>query len=100
MFSNFVWRSYGVLWLDQAAEGKLGDLALSATKALSKANFGRSNRISEIELEGSVQYGKCLKKLASRIEQEIAAGQEARLLIVPILVLIMHAVGNGKIKMN
>ncbi|KAG4259115.1 hypothetical protein FPRO03_13050 [Fusarium proliferatum] len=67
MFSNFVWRSYGTPWLDQAAAGKLGSLSLDAAKALSEANFGRSNHQRDIELKGIMQYGKCLKTLAGAL---------------------------------
>ncbi|KAM5385726.1 hypothetical protein ACJZ2D_000925 [Fusarium nematophilum] len=89
MFSNFVWRSYGTPWLDQAAAGKLGSLSLDATKALSHANFGRSNHKPDIEIKGVVQYGKCLKTLAGVLGN--GGVQGGRDLLVPILVLLMHA---------
>ncbi|KAF9781052.1 hypothetical protein IL306_014349 [Fusarium sp. DS 682] len=89
MFSNFVWRSYGTPWLDQAAAGKLGSLSLDATKALSEANFGRSNHKRDIELNGVVQYGKCLKTLAGALGSGAVQGRQD--LLVPILVLLMHA---------
>ncbi|EWY83117.1 hypothetical protein FOYG_12969 [Fusarium oxysporum NRRL 32931] len=89
MFSNFVWRSYGTPWLDQAAAGKLGSLSLDATKALSEANFGRSNHKPDIELKGVVQYGKCLKTLAGALGSSAVQGGQH--LLVPILVLLMHA---------
>ncbi|KAH7121724.1 hypothetical protein B0J13DRAFT_599332 [Dactylonectria estremocensis] len=88
MFSNFVWRSYGVLWLDQAAQGKLGNLALDTTKALAQANFGRLNHKSAIELQGVVKYGNCLKTLAADLGRCMAGSQD---LLVPILVLMMQA---------
>ncbi|KAJ4198727.1 hypothetical protein NW767_008718 [Fusarium falciforme] len=89
MFSNFVWRSYGASWLDQAAAGKLGRLSLDATKALSQANFGKSNHQSGIELKGVIQYGKCLESLAQELGS--SCGRD---LLVPILVLMMHAVSS------
>ncbi|KAI5456629.1 hypothetical protein BGZ63DRAFT_417610 [Mariannaea sp. PMI_226] len=95
MFSNFIWRSYGALWLNQAAEGKLGNLALNATKALSHANFGRSNHKSDIELEGSIQYGKCLKRLATELGRGPELVKDGNQLLVPILLLIMHAASNS-----
>ncbi|CAM1510073.1 Fc.00g004080.m01.CDS01 [Cosmosporella sp. VM-42] len=91
MFSNVVWRSYGAPWLDQAAQGKLGDLSLDATKALAQANFGRSNHKPDIELQGVVQYGKCLKSLAAELGKGMALAQGGQDLLVPILVLMMHA---------
>ena len=90
MFSNFVWRSYGSLWLESAASGKLGDLALDATKALSRSNFGKSNHQSQIELQGVLQYGQCLNTLAKNLASH--RNREKRDLLVPILVLLMHAV--------
>ncbi|KAF4468718.1 Transcriptional regulatory moc3 [Fusarium albosuccineum] len=93
MFSNFVWRSYGTPWLDEAAAGRLGHLSLDATRALSEANFGRSNHQPDIELKGVVQYGKCLKTLAMELESGIAHG--GRDLLVPILVLMMHAASHA-----
>ncbi|KAH7121625.1 hypothetical protein EDB81DRAFT_230961 [Dactylonectria macrodidyma] len=88
MFSNFVWRSYGALWLDQAAQGKLGDLAFDTTKALAQANFGRLNHKSNIELEGVIKYGNCLKTLAADLGRCMECSQD---LLVPILVLMMQA---------
>ncbi|KAF5688792.1 transcriptional regulatory moc3 [Fusarium circinatum] len=90
LFSNFVWRSYGAPWLDQAAAGKLGSLSLDATKALSRANFGRSNHKSDIELKGIVQYGKCLSTLAGALGSNTT--QRRQELLIPILVLLMHSV--------
>lgn len=95
MFSNFVWRSYGALWLDQAAQGRLGGLSLDATKALAQANFGRLNHKSDIELEGVVQYGQCLKTLADDLGRCMTLVQGAEDLLVPILVLLMHAVSGS-----
>lgn len=91
MFSNFIWRSYGSLWLNQAAEGKLGHLAFDATKALSQANFGRTNHKTDIELEGSVQYGKCLTTLATELGKGTALVKDGNQLLIPILILLMHA---------
>ncbi|KAH6961972.1 hypothetical protein BKA56DRAFT_598155 [Ilyonectria sp. MPI-CAGE-AT-0026] len=95
MFSNFVWRSYGALWLDQAAQGRLGGLSLDATKALAQANFGRLNHKSDIELEGVVQYGQCLKTLADDLGRCMTLVQGAEDLLVPILVLLMHAASHA-----
>ncbi|KIL84046.1 transcriptional regulatory protein moc3 [Fusarium avenaceum] len=93
MFSNFVWRGYGTLWLEQAAAGKLGGLSLNATEALSQANFGRSNHKPDIELKGVVQYGNCLRTLAVVLDSgAVQGGQD---LLVPILVLLMHAASNA-----
>ncbi|KPM44513.1 hypothetical protein AK830_g2026 [Neonectria ditissima] len=95
MFSNFVWRSYGALWLDQAAQGKLGDLALDATKALAQGNLGRLNHKADIELAGVVQYGKCLGTLAADLGKRMSMAQGAQELLVPILVLMMHAASHA-----
>lgn len=94
MFANFIWRSYGTLWLNQAAEGKLGKLALDATKALSQANFGSTNHKTDIELKGSMQYGQCLKTLATELGKGMALVKGGNQLLVPILILMMHAVSS------
>ncbi|KAH7109522.1 hypothetical protein EDB81DRAFT_704630 [Dactylonectria macrodidyma] len=91
MFSNFVWRSYGALWLNQAAQGSLGGLALDATKALAQANFGRLNHKSDIELKGVVKYGNCLKMLAADLGRCMVMVEGSQDLLVPILVLMMQA---------
>jgi len=95
-FSNFVWRGYGSQWLEQAAQGKLGTLALDSIKALSWSTFGKSAKLADMQYKGSVQYGKCLRMLA----QEMEVGSEKAVakkgldgsLVVPILLLLMHAV--------
>ena len=92
LFENFVWRAYGNQWLEQAAEGKLGDLSMDATTALAHSHFGRSNIQSEIQLKGQVGYGKCLKTLAQELGKGVELAKEGSDLIVPILVLMMHAV--------
>ncbi|KAI2465540.1 hypothetical protein F4781DRAFT_21297 [Annulohypoxylon bovei var. microspora] len=89
MFRNFVWKSYGSLWLDQAAEGKLGSLSLDAVKALARLNFGLSNRIHDFELQGAAQYGKCLRVLAGELGKDGSEVHDSRTLVVPILVLMM-----------
>lgn len=92
MFANHVWRSSGVLWLEQAARGGFGQLSLDATHALSQANFGRAHRQPDIELQGVVLYGQCLKTLAGQLATITQGGQY---LIVPILVLLTHAVSES-----
>ncbi|KAI2615538.1 hypothetical protein GGR54DRAFT_294123 [Hypoxylon sp. NC1633] len=89
MFKNFVWKSYGTPWLDQAAEGRLGNLSLDAVKALAQLNFGLSNRARDLQLRGSAQYGKCLRVLAGELGKDGAAIRDSRWLVVPILVLMM-----------
>ncbi|KAI6087395.1 hypothetical protein F4821DRAFT_107466 [Hypoxylon rubiginosum] len=89
MFSNFVWRSYGCLWLDQAAEGKLGDLSFDAVRALAQLNFGLSNRAQDLQLKGVAQYGRCLRVLAEELGKDGTAAQGSQRLVVPILVLMM-----------
>lgn len=90
MFSNFVWRAYGTPWLDHAAGGKLGELALNTARALSQANFGQSNLKPDIELQGAILYGKCLRSLALQLEDHTTnTGQD---LLIPILLMMMHAV--------
>ncbi|KAI1375817.1 hypothetical protein F4677DRAFT_101693 [Hypoxylon crocopeplum] len=89
MFRNFVWKSYGTPWLDQAAGGKLGNLSLDAVTALAQLNFGLSNRTRDLQLRGSAQYGKCLRVLAGELGKDGAAVHDSRWLVVPILVLMM-----------
>ncbi|KAI0115424.1 hypothetical protein F4814DRAFT_321991 [Daldinia grandis] len=89
MFGNFVWRSYGTIWLNQASEGKLGGLSLDAVTALSQLSFGLNNRIQELQLKGAAQYGRCLRILAEELRRDSAAGYDNRRLVVPILVLMM-----------
>lgn len=94
IFLNFVWRGYGSLWLEQAAEGKLGPVALDAAKALAQSTFGKSKNLANIELQGTVHYGKSLQALVTELKnsQALLSKGEAYKLVVPILVLMMHAV--------
>lgn len=93
MFSNFVWRGYGNQWLAGAAEGKLGGLALASSQALARSTFGRAKGVVDVELKGAVQYGHCLSMLARGLSRmQGLSSQEASSLVVPVLVLLMHAV--------
>lgn len=92
MFRNFVWKSYGSLWLDQAAEGRLGHLSLDAVKALARLNFGLSHRVNDFQVQGATQYGKCLRVLAEELGRDRPGVYDNRGLVVPILVLMMVSV--------
>lgn len=89
MFANHVWRSSGVLWLEHAAKGNFGPLSLEATHALSQANFGRSHHQPDIEFKGKELYEQCLTNLAGQLA---SVSQCNPALIVPVLVLLTHAV--------
>ncbi len=92
MFNNFVWRAYGSLWLDQAAEGKLGSLSSDAVKALSQLCFGLNHRVQDLQIKGAAQYGKCLRVLAGDLGKDGALARDNQTLIVPILLLLMVSV--------
>jgi hypothetical protein len=90
LFDNFVWSSYGSPWLQMSAEGKLDALSLEACRAFSLSIFGRHHRQAEIEVSGAVHYDKTVRALSSRLSNVGAPGSES--LIVPIMILLMHAV--------
>ncbi len=95
LFDNFVWRAYGDRWLEQAAEGRLGGLSMEATNALAHSHFGRSNMQTQVQLRGEVGYGKCLKTLATEVGKSVELGPAGGSgLVIPILVLMMHAVSS------
>jgi hypothetical protein len=95
LFTNFVWKAYGSPWLEQAAEGKLGDLSHDATRALAQTHFGRSNHRQEIEVQGVMLYGQCLIRLAEELGTGMVLGGSSggEALLVPMLVLMIFAVG-------
>ena len=97
MFSNFVWRAYGNSWLSDAAGSKVGSLSFDASRAMAQAHFGRANKQIRIEITGQKQYGKCLSSLATELSGDECVSRNSRHhLIIPILVLLMHAVGSRK----
>lgn len=89
MFSNHVWRASASLWLEDAATGKLGKLSMDSAYALSQANFGRINHQNDIESQGTALYGQCLINLAGQLAN---ISQNGPALLIPILLLLMHAV--------
>jgi hypothetical protein len=89
MLDNFVWRAFGVGWLHDATSGKLGQLPQNAAKALSQTNFGRMERLSDLRLEGAIQYGNCLRSMINQIAR--VDSSEAQELVVPIMLLLMSA---------
>ncbi len=92
LFDNFVWSSYGSPWLQMSAEGKLDALSLEACRAFSLSIFGRHHHQVEIEVSGAVHYDKTVRVLSSRLSDVGAPGSEN--LIVPIMILLMHAVSS------
>ncbi|KAH8819330.1 hypothetical protein F5884DRAFT_839408 [Xylogone sp. PMI_703] len=93
IFSNFIWRGYGSIWLEHAAEGRLGPLALDAAKALAQSTFGKSKKVTDVEIQGGIHYGKSLQALAKELgnTRALLLKGETHKLIVPVLVLMMHA---------
>jgi hypothetical protein len=91
VFENFVWRTYGTPWLEQAALGKIGNLASTSCQALAKFNFGKYHHQKDIESDGSVKYGQTLGLLAPQLCRARSQGLET--LIVPMLVVLLYAVG-------
>ncbi|KAK8136910.1 hypothetical protein PG984_004850 [Apiospora sp. TS-2023a] len=92
MLDNFVWRSFGAGWIERAAAGRLGQLPLKATRALSQVNFGRMERLAPLSYKGHVEHSDCLGLLARELaEGGLRQGGSPRLL-VPILMLLTSAV--------
>lgn len=90
LVANIVWRTYGTPWLEMAAKGDLGQLSLDASRALSRTNFGSAHHHEEIKLDGMIQYSKVLKALAPQLSNPRRQGMEE--MIVPIMMLLLHAV--------
>lgn len=90
MFSNFVWRTYGHGWLEPAAVKQLDSLSSQAVKALSSIFFGIQHHQEDLQLRGSMQYGKAITLLRPALSDPTNPGIEN--LIIPVLILLMHAV--------
>ena len=90
LFENFVWASYGTPWLQYSAQGMMGGLSLAASQAFSQSVFGRHHHRSDIETEGQIHYGATVRDLSVELSQVGHQGSES--LIVPIMILLMHAV--------
>lgn len=89
MFASQVWKSLGALWLEEAASGHLGPLSHKAAVGLSQVSFGNFFSQSTISKRGNELYGQCLVAVAA----ELARTQGARPdLLLPVLILLMHAV--------
>lgn len=92
LVANFVWRTYGSPWLEMAVKGNLGLLSQDASRALSQTNFGTAHHQEDIKLDGMIQYSKVLKALAPQLSDPRRPGVEE--LIVPIMMLLIHAVSS------
>ena len=90
LLTNFVWRSHCTPWIEQAVKGKLGELAKNASRALSKTNFGTSFKLPEVKLDGAKHYGLAVRHVSSRLSKP--TGLEIETLIIPFLLLTIHAV--------
>jgi hypothetical protein len=91
IFSNFVWRGYGASWLYQSAQGLVGQLAWDSVTALAEISFGRSQKAHQIEVQGRIKYGNALRCLVEKLGGR-GQYQNLRELVIPILLLLMHAV--------
>lgn len=90
LFDNFVWRTYAWPWLELSARGKLGLLSLDASRCVAQTVFGKSHHQKDIELQGQVLYGQAIRGLSQELCNAGKPGCEE--LIVPILLLLIHAV--------
>ena len=89
LFENFVWATYGSPWMQYSALGKMGPLPLAAARAFSQSVFGKHHHRCDIEREGQVTYGATVRELSLELGQVGQPGSES--LIVPIMILLMHA---------
>ncbi|KAI8635194.1 hypothetical protein F5Y19DRAFT_469069 [Xylariaceae sp. FL1651] len=81
---------------DTAAKGKLGSLPLDSSVALAQLFFGKMNRVPQVELQGRLQYGKCLQGLVHEISnRKPVAGGQTRDLLIPVLAMLMYASTSG-----
>lgn len=90
LFENFVWSSYGTPWLQLAALGKIDRLSHSACQAFAQTVYGKHHSLEDVELMGSLHYGETVRNLSSALSHAGEAKTED--LIVPIMVLLLHAV--------
>ena len=93
LFENFVWSSYGTPWLEYSASGRMGRLSLTACQAFSQCVFGKHHHRSDIETAGQIHYGATVRDLSVELSQVGHQGSES--LIVPIMILLMHAVNQS-----
>ena len=93
LFDNFVWRTYGAVWLDQASLGTLGALPAMASSALSQTTFGAAHHVQNIQVKGAIQYSKALKSLIPMLADPRKPGVEQ--MLIPIMILLIHAVRKG-----
>jgi hypothetical protein len=90
LFENFVWSSYGTPWLEMAALGRIDDLSTSSCQAFAQTVYGKHHHLEDVEMMGSLHYGKTVRNLSTALSHAGERGSEN--LIVPIMVLLLHAV--------
>jgi hypothetical protein len=90
LFENFVWSSYGTPWLELAALGRIDELSTSSCQAFAQTVYGKHHHLEDVEMMGSLHYGKTVRNLSSALSRAGERGSEN--LIVPIMVLLLHAV--------
>lgn len=77
-------------WLEPAAQEQLDPLSTQSIRALSNIFFGMSYHQEDIQLQACLHYGKALKQLRGGLADPRKPGIEN--LIIPVLILLMHAV--------
>jgi hypothetical protein len=90
LFDNFVWRTYSWPWLELSAKGKFGKLSLDASQSIAQSVFGRHHHQRDIELQANILHGQAIRGLSQGLCDPAKPGAEE--LIVPILLLFIHAV--------
>ena len=92
LFDSLIWIQYGSCWLQRAALGKFGVLALEAAQALSLNIFGQHNNLPNAEIEAAQYYSSALRKLSAELETIYEDHTGKEYLLMPILILIVHSV--------
>lgn len=98
MLHNFVWKTYGNGWLEPAAQELLDQLSTQAVRALSGIFFGIFHHKEDIQLQACLHYGKVLAQLRMRLAEPSGEGVER--MIIPVLVLLMHAVSQLSLRVS
>jgi hypothetical protein len=90
LFAHLIWSQHGSPWLQAAAQGKLGDLALEACHAFSMKLFGHHHSLIEVENRGAEVYGGVVLKLSNQLPSVRASSGEQ--LLAPAMILLLQAV--------
>lgn len=95
LFDDLLWRSYGSPWLQESAQGKLGQLSYDACASLSQRCFGHRFQQPVLDKGSALVYDRVLSSLRVSISSAEQANPTS---LTPVLILVARASASSSVE--